>query len=61
MLTLKACGTEVRIVNETALMVIVEEVKVDHFDFRGEPVFFQKRLSKKYHKGSLLLDGEAVI
>jgi len=61
MLTLKSTGTQVRIISESKRVVIVEEVNADHFDSNGVPVFFQQCLSKKHHKGSLLLDGIAII
>lgn len=54
-------GTPVRIIRETSNLVIVEGLKSQGFDSEGDHVFQRFNLSKKYHKGILLLDGVSII
>ena len=56
MLTLKN-GVQVKIVSESSNVVKVVEVEPCGFDSNGEVMFQSYCLSKKRHKGSLLLDG----
>ncbi|AUR91559.1 hypothetical protein NVP1161O_117 [Vibrio phage 1.161.O._10N.261.48.C5] len=60
MLTLKN-GTQVQIIRETSNLVIVEAVESQGFDSEGDHMFQRLNLSKKHHKGGLLLDGVSVI
>ena len=60
MLTL-ANGTEVRILEELSSVVVVQEVDPCGFDSDGDFIFQNYNLSKKHHKGKLLLDGRAII
>lgn len=59
MLTLKN-GTEVELVRESDF-VVVNSKDASYFDEDGLPVKETFHLSKKHHKGSLLLDGVAII
>ena len=60
MLTLKN-GTPVRIILETTNLVIVEGLEYQGFDSEGDHMFQRFNLSKKYHKGGLLLDGVSIL
>lgn len=60
MLTLKN-GTQVRIIRETSNLVIVESVDSQGFDSEGEHMFQRFNLSKKHHKGALLLNNVSVL
>ncbi|QXN60072.1 hypothetical protein KUA24_5 [Vibrio phage HNL01] len=60
MLTLKN-GTNVRIVEETNLVVKVVEINPCGFTVNGDQMFQTYTLSKKHHKGSLLLDGTPIL
>lgn len=60
MLTLKN-GVQVKIVLETSNLVKVVEVESCGFDSNGDAMFQSYCLSKKYQKGSLLLDGVSII
>ena len=58
MLTLKN-GVQVK--TEASNVVKVVEIEPCGFDSNGEAMFQSYCLSKKHHKGSLLLDGVAII
>ena len=60
MLTLKN-GTQVRIIRETSNLVIVECLNSQGFDSNGDHMFQRFNLSKKFHKGGLLLDGVSIL
>lgn len=54
-------GTKVRILNELNSVVVVEELEPCGFDSEGEFIFQAHNISKKHHKGRLLLDGVSII
>ena len=60
MLTLKN-GVQVKIVSESSNVVKVVEVEPCGFDSNGDAMFQEYCLSKKHHKGSLILDGVSII
>ena len=60
MLTLKN-GTPVRIIRETSKIVIVESLESQGFDSNGDHMMQLFNLSKKHHKGGLLLDGVSIL
>ena len=54
-------GTEVRVIRESDFVVVVEAKEASYFDENGLPVKETFCLSKRSHKGYLLLDGVPVI
>lgn len=54
-------GTEVKILNESDKLVLVQEVTPCGFDSEGEFIFQTHNLSKKHHKGKLLFMGVSII
>lgn len=54
-------GVQVRIVKELANVVTVEAVNGCGFDSSGNEIKEVWHLSKKHHKGALLLDGVSII
>lgn len=60
MLTLKN-GVQVRIVKESVNVVTVESLVGCGFDSLGNEIKEVWHLSKKHHKGALLLDGISIL
>lgn len=54
-------GTEVRIIKELDHVVVVEAVESQGYDLAGRHMFQRYNLSKKNHKGLLLLDGVIIL
>ncbi|MCP4985719.1 MAG: hypothetical protein GY928_06485 [Colwellia sp.] len=53
-------GIEVSIVSESENTILVQEVQSCGWYENGDPMFQQLVVSKKRHKGFLLLDGTAI-
>ena len=60
MLTLKT-GVQVKIISESAKVVTVQAVESCGYNSNGDLMFETFNLSKKHHKGALLLNNISVL